>query len=457
MVKVLPTTFSLFESQNIINSSAEPLCISCSDENVFIACEGCILEVYNISTREQIAKIRTIWPAQEVVYNKHGDCIVTIEARSLESPAATSRVYFNWRGIGDFNRPHRVVLMGSTLSQHESVDAEIVELPVENCSCVSVCELTGVIAVGSEKTVRCFALILEAAVSLSTGGYKMVSVLNVRTDMKLRNVKICGNYIACISTHRIRVIKFLIIGSNNHPWSSFQSTDDNSHPESSSNNTASQCEKDANYFLWSPSYIWKAETRMTPKTERSQSHVRTNIDSNSSSPLVVELAGTKNKVPEQSLGTITSPSDEEIINVSTINLPAITHAITEARRDGGKHELEVLGPVEYVWGQPLTIETQDELGANVKCRALTMLYRRFASTGYAYVHVSSNESGLPRTTSLSDSNKQRSATMGGRSLNLSGSLGSKHRGGIHSVQLVPTITTTGMCIIVKSLITDTSE
>ena len=441
MVKVLPTTFSLFENQNIVNSSAEPLCISCSDENVFIACEGCVLEVYNLSTREQIAKIRTIWPVQEIVYNKHGDCIVTVEARNPES-AATSRVYFNWRGIGDFNRPHRVVLMGS-----ESVDAEIVELPVENCSCVSVCELTGVIAVGSEKTVRCFALILEASVSLSTGGYKLVSVLNIRTDMKLRSIKVCGNYIACISTHRIRVLKFLIIGSNNHPWSAFQSNGDDSLLESSRNDT-SQSEKDTNYLLWSPSYIWKAETRMPlkPSADGSPSipRIRTDNDSNNSSPFIVEMESTKKQVPERSFG-VTSPSNEKTTNVSTINLPAITHAITEARRDSGKHELEVLGPVEYVWGQPLTVETQDELGANVKCRALTMLYRRFASTGYAYVHVSSNETSLPpRTGSVYDSGKQRSSTIGGRSTNLSGNLGTKHRGGIHSIQLVPTVTTTGI-------------
>lgn len=451
MVKVLPTKFTLFESQNIINSSTEPLCISCSDENVFIACEGCILEVYTLSTRKQIAKIRTIWPVSEIVYNKHADCIVTLEARSPES-SVTSRVYFNWRGIGDFNRPNRVILMGS---QQELVDAEIVELPVENCSCLSVCELTGVIAVGSERTIRIFALIQEAAVSVSTGGYRLCSVLDIRTDMKLRNVEVCGNYVACISTHRIRVIKFFIIGSSKHPWVTFQSRLNDDSVESVGTSGADG-ETDENFLLWSPSYVWKAETGGMPTKPNNEGYSITKVSttkvstsSDTSSPLVVEL-DSKNEVLERSysLQSSTSPSVEKTSSVSTITLPAITHAITEARKDSGKHELEVLGPVEYVWGQPLTTVTQDELGVNAKCRALTMLYRRFASTGYAYVHVS-KENSLSRGVSAYDPMKQRSSTMGGRSTISPGGWGSKHRGGIHSVQLVPTLAATGLIHLLR--------
>lgn len=444
MVKVLPTQFTLFESQNIINPSAEPLCVSCSDDNVFIACDGCVLEVYTLSTRQQIAKIRTIWPANAVAYNKHGDCIVTVESRSIDS-SATSRVYFKWRGIGDFNRPQKVVLMGSG-SHQDPVDAEIVELPVENCSCISVCELTGVIAVGSEKKIRLFSLIKESTVSLSTGGYKLSSILDIRTDMRLRNINICGNYIACISTHRIRVLKFLVIGSNNHPWSGLQSNAEGSAPLSKKSSTkTSQCKKDEHFLLWSPSYIWEAETKTPVKTSIEEESPVISTPSNTSSPASsADMATSK----QSSLWSspFRSPLQAAAPKLSTITLPAITHAITEARRDSGKHELEVLGPVEYVWGQPLIVETQEELGPYVKCRALTMLYRRFASTGYAYVHVSSNESSHQRPQpSIYDAGKQRSATLGGRSTSSSSSSGgsSKFRGGIHTVQLVPTMTVTG--------------
>ena len=421
MVKVLPTTFTLFESQNIINSSSEPLCITCSDKNVFIACEGCVLEVYTLSTKEQIAKVRTIWPVTDIVYNKHADCIVTLEARSPDS-AATCRVYFNWRGIGDFNRPHRVVLMGSLLSQEESVDAEIVELPVENCSCLSVCELTGAIAVCSERVIQLFALVKENSVSLSTGGYKLGSVLEVRTDMKLRSVKICGNYIACISTHRIRVIKFLITGTDSHPWSEFQSNGfkPSDKPKNASSISA-VCKAYRDFLLWSPSYVWETESKM-PKSQNN--HPSTSKQQKDS---VSELS---NKIT----------AHNTLPDVSTITMPSITRAITEARRDTGKHELEVLGPVEYVWGQPLTLESKDDLGANTKCRSITMLYRRFASTGYAYVHVS-NDGSLPRATPNCDPMKQRSATMGGKP-QTSGGWGGRHRGGIHTVQLVPTVAMT---------------
>lgn len=432
MVKVLPTTFSLFESQNIINSSSEPLCISCSDDNVFIACEGCVLEVYTLPTRKLIAKFRTIWPVSEIVYNKHADCIVTLEVRGPES-GTTSRVYFKWRGIGDFDRPHRVILMGSSLSQQEPVDAEIVELPVENCSCLAVCELTGVIAVGSERTIRLFALVQETTASLSTGGYKLGSVLDIRTDMKLRKVQVCGNYIACISTHRIRVLKFFIIGSSNHPWSCFQSRAGDSLHDSRRHN--GDCETDDSFLLWSPSYVWKAEAETNAKAnaEYSSSSMTESTSSDSCSPLIVNAKEVP--IPQRPL-TCQNPLSDHKSNFSTITLPAITRAISEARRDSGKHELEILGPVEYIWGQPLTTETQDDLGMNVKCRALTMLYRRFASTGYAYVHVS-NESSLSRAMPAHDSLKQRS-------ISASGGLGTKHRGGIHSIQLVPTMAVSGI-------------
>ena len=459
MVKVLPTTFTLFESQNIINSSAEPLCISCSEKHVFVACEGCILEVYTLYEREQIAKIRTISPVSEIVYNKHGDCIVTVEARNQDAPS-TVRVYFNWRGIGDAERPQRVVLMDSfSLQDPSQLDAEIVELPVENCSCVSVCDLTGMIAVGSERTIRLFAMRQEPTSSLSTGGYKLLSIMDIRTDMKLRKVKICGNYVACISTHRIRVLKFFITGSDNHPWSRFQPSTSEPPPKKVSGIVG--CKHDSSFLSWSPSKIWEMEAKVPGKpgagvrpkagiepgagTAKGSSSVNAYTPSDTSSP-PVDGESDKQEVPEtsESRPGPLSPLLKRGLNVSTITLPTITRAVGEARRDSGKHELEVLGPVEFVWGQPLTIHLQDELGENAKCQGLTMLYRRFASSGYAYIHVSSNENNLPRAAAAaSDGVKQRSATLGSSGASVGGGSGGKHRGGIHSVQLVPTLTVSG--------------
>ena len=450
MVKVLPTTFTLFERQNIINASAEPLCTHCSEEYVFIACDGSLIEVYNLATTEKVAKLRTIWPVANIAYNSHGDCILTLERRTTDSPA-TARMYFKWRGIIDEEKPTKVIYMGSLSHTTPSeahmttnVDAEIIELPVENCSCISICELTGIVAVGSEKVVYMFALKREPTATLSTSGYKLTSMIDIRTDMKLRNIYICGNYIACISTHRVRVLKCLILGSDNHPWAELQSYT-HSMDRLQQKNTRRHdeiCQTDENFISWSPSYIWEVETRSAPikKVESRQGDVSPCVQSDTTSPLMlingedIELdveteSDQKSDVTKTRTSSVVK-SSVEVPNVATITLPAITHAISEARKDGGKHELEVLGPVEFVWGQPLSLELHDELGDGVRCRVLTMLYRRFPSTGYAYVHVSSE--GRPRSMT-----EKRSSTL--PNVKSSGGGIGRYKGGLHSIKLVPTL------------------
>ena len=110
MVKVLPSKFTLFE-QNIFTPSGEPLAITCSDECLFIAEEGCLLEVYKLDSLESIAQFRTISPVVQFVYNAKGDCIVTLE-RKQPNAHGFARVYFNWRG-SSVDKPVRVSMMNA--------------------------------------------------------------------------------------------------------------------------------------------------------------------------------------------------------------------------------------------------------------------------------------------------------------------------------------------------------
>ena len=156
MVKVLPAAFTLFE-QNIFNTPSEPLCIHCLEDYVFIACEGCIIEAHDLKKNEKMARLRTILPVSELVYNSLGDCIVSLERRTSESPVSL-RIYFKWHVIRELETPMRVITLTSSahgghapLILPPAVDAKVLELPMEGVSCLW---LMGTIAMGSNKTVR---------------------------------------------------------------------------------------------------------------------------------------------------------------------------------------------------------------------------------------------------------------------------------------------------------------
>ena len=54
--------------------------------------------------------------------------------------------------------------------------------------------------------------------------------------------------------------------------------------------------------------------------------------------------------------------------VRMLALPMVVRAIDQSKSKLDKHELEVLGPVEYVWGQSLSTQLHREAGQNLKCR-----------------------------------------------------------------------------------------
>ena len=453
MVKVLPTAFTLFEKQNIFNAPSEPLCVHCSEDYVFIACEGCVIEAHDLKKNEKMARLRTILPVSELVYNPLGDCIVSLERRTPESPASV-RIYFKWRVIRELETPTRVITLTSPAHGGHAplilppvVDAEVLELPVEGVSCLAVCRLTGTIAVGSDKTVRLFTLRRGRGdvptASLSTGGFSIVAYMDVITDMKLKKICICGHYLACVSTHRVRVLKILMLGPPGVqlPWEQFQldSTHAKRHARSRTHKSVSGQEEyknDGNFLCWSPSYVWEAEARGRGSTEMSPPQT----------PLVtMSDEKSKSSLPHPFLMDKTTPL------IGTISVPSISSSSTSSfKRDPAKTtELEILGPVEYIWGQPVSVVLHGDGGGGAgggareetKCWVVTMLYRRLASSGFSYVHTSSSSSS-------GGEGRERAATIdpssGIGTDRVSGTVKPKTKGGIHSVQLVPSFTNEGL-------------
>ena len=156
------------------------------------------------------------------------------------------------------------------------------------------------------------------------------------------------------------------------------------------------------------------------------------MSSTSASPLDEK---TKSSLPHPFLKDKTTPL------ISTISVSSISLSSSSFKKDSSKTELEILGPVEYIWGQPVSVVLHGDAGGGAneetKCWVVTMLYRRLASSGFSYVHTSSSLSGTSSET------RDRSSTVdgvtGGDGMS-AGHTKSRTKGGIHSVQLVPTFT-----------------
>lgn len=240
-MKVFPNSFSFIEKQRLLTSVPnEPVAISCSDKYLFVAEEGCLLEVYSLDTLKPLGQFRTVSPVRDLVYNTKGDCVVTLERKSAVSHGF-ARIYFKWRGAS-VDKPMRISLLSSlSVSQQDKdmwrtqdhVAAEIVELPGELNSpvtCLACCPESGRIAVGMDTTLRIFTL------TANTGGGGMSSeegtasdqsgvshdsslhlshtidiLMDIHTNTSLHKLAIFSDYVAFISPHEARVLQLSLL------------------------------------------------------------------------------------------------------------------------------------------------------------------------------------------------------------------------------------------------------
>ncbi len=240
MVKLFPNSFSVVEKQRLLTSvPGEPVAIACSDECLFVAEEGCLLEVFSLGTLQLLGKFRTVSPVRDIVYNAKGDCIVTLERKSAVSHGF-ARVYFKWRGAS-VDKPMRISMLNSFSQDmrrpQDQVAAEIIELPGELNSpvtCLACCPESGRIAVGMDTTLRIFTLSSPTPHSSSEGGvsseeggrredtpfwegvagagsHSIDILMDIHTNTPLHKLDIFSDYVAFISSNEVRVLKLSIL------------------------------------------------------------------------------------------------------------------------------------------------------------------------------------------------------------------------------------------------------
>ena len=428
-----------------------------------------MVEVYNLCTLDQLAQFRTVSPVVQIAYNIIGDSIVTLERKHSLSHGFV-RVYFKWRGLSA-DKPMRIrmasAVQRSLPGGRGRVAAEIVELPSDaggSVSCLACCEYTGRIVVAMGSLLRVFYLEKEEEMqandpsffslrsSVPTKASSPLSpsnslplpltsspstpnieiLLDIQTNTtQLEMVSIVGDYIAFISSNEVRVVKLSLFHSGPDPIPDYEGLGnrelqleggvaseggENLGPRLS----RGQIVRDRNFLLWSPSAVWEAEKRA--HSSSTADHVTSPISPahNSSRDSHVTPPHLSSNAPL----------------VGTVHLKSITQAISEKTKD--RATMEVLGPVEYVWGHPLTVRvnhvSNDGCHGIPECRVLTMLYRRFSA----------------------ESTSRNTSSVGGASLSLGGVFrgqrstlpvrvqGGRRLGGeggwdgLHSVQLIPT-------------------
>ena len=399
MVKVLPSKFTLFE-QNIFTPSGEPLAITCSDECLFIAEEGCLLEVYKLDSLESIAQFRTISPVVQFMYNSKGDCIVTLEQKQPNA-YGFARVYFNWRG-SSVDKPVRVSMMNAfmqgVIQTQDRIAADIVELPAEphrSVDCLACCKQTGRIAIGMRKTVRVFSLDVDRSGGASCKEYLTHNIqilLDIRTSIILKKVTIFDSYIAFISSCEAQVVKISLLNSEAKPTLKEHQSKEELEQSKTSLQASDEIPKDSNFVSWSPSKVWEVELQSGTASSRGAA-----------------------SGPDSDHVTSGDTHPSSSAQVGTLTLPTISQATLKKSTD--KHPTEILGPVEYVWGQPVDVEVENATKEDPKCRLLTMLYRR-----------------LPQN--ASSEQRGRVATLPAR---YTPGVREGGEGGLHTVELIPTV------------------
>ena len=229
MVKVFPSYFSFIEKQRILTAvQGEPVAVTCSEECVFIAEEGCLLEIFSLASLQLLGQVRTVSPVKDLVYNAKGDCIVTLERKSAVSHGF-ARVYFKWRGA-TVDKPMRISLLHSFSTDmrrpRDHVTAEIIELPGELNSpvtCLACCAESGRVAVGMDTTLRIFTLHEEKGSMSSEEDqpgeqrgddgltHTIDILLDIHTNTPLHRLSIFSDYVAFISTSEVRVLKLSLL------------------------------------------------------------------------------------------------------------------------------------------------------------------------------------------------------------------------------------------------------
>ena len=194
-----------------------------------------------------------------------------------------------------------------------------------------------------------------------------------------------GDYVAFISTNEVRVVKLSLFQPETDMIPEYQPTVNTRGGKGEVvGKDLGNIVVDKNFVSWSPSVVWEAEKKSAVGSEMSQEAEAGDLAASH------DLQGDDHKTSHDaaSKGTacdITSEghmTSRDITHspplIGSLTLDSVAQATAEKLSD--RSTVEILGPVEYVWGHPLTVKVSKSSHSSSlsrpDCRVLTMLYRR---------------------------------------------------------------------------------
>ena len=345
MVKVIPE-LHLVTSQDILTVPEEPIAVCCAKDYLFISTQNCTMEVFELKTLKPLNKFRTVLPATSIVYNTKEDCLVTLESKNVQSPS-TARVYINWR-LATTDTPVRARLAAPFKhSDYSSTPkAETVELNInyaKSVSCISCCQETGLIALAAASTVSIYALNDE----LGDGLTIIEPFLDITFSFPVERLAIYVSYVACASHHEAFVVRYLLHGRKKKHWNSALFVEEKF---SSLERNSKKTSLDRDFILWSPVNSWKTDE--------------------------CPLSHSQPGVPKEEASCLLHGSD-----VETVLLDSVCREFNSRSVD--QRPVEVLGPVEFIHGEPVNFMIHKKDNEKIDCRLVTLLFRRFAKVSLA--------------------------------------------------------------------------
>lgn len=351
MVKVIPE-LELMLSQDILTIVEEPIAVCCIKDYLFISTQNCTMEVYELKTLKLLNKFRTVLPATSIVYNVKGDCLVTLESKNIHCPSS-ARVYINWR-LATIETPVRARLaapfkLNAFPGADQSPKAETVELNIsyaKSVSCISCCQETGLVALAAASTVSIYALNDD----LEGGLMGIEPFLDITFSFPVEKLAIYVSYIACASHHEAFVVRYLLQGRNKKRWNSALYVKEKF---SSLERNIKETTFDRDFILWSPVNSWKPEE-----------------------PQIMSGSHEQCGIPREEVSYLLHNS-----NVETVLLDSVCREFNIRSVD--QKPVEVLGPVEFIRGEPVNYMIHKKENEQVDCRVVTLLFRRFARVSLA--------------------------------------------------------------------------
>ncbi|XP_070560832.1 BLOC-2 complex member HPS3-like [Ptychodera flava] len=374
-----------FVSQQVFTTKSEPIALCCVGDQLLVSTDQCNIEIYALSHSEKSCQLshsfNTVALAHQILHNGKGNYIATLEVKTTRHNTVTFvRIYMNWATCSN-QHPVRARVAGCNVrwTEMNTSTLEVMEILIkETVTHISSCDKTGNLVVAVGKCVKLYYHCMKTLGNTDLRYNDFEPALSIEMGFNLLEVAVCGDYLAGISVDQIRVVR--LVWSRKRPSLVSEGAVGGVSGSRRSVSRYSSLEDDMQ--------------TISPITDE-----RDHQDG-ASTPMDEELQTEKAPLPWQSQAFYEAFTDEESqrfhveddhyvlwnfnasVHSTDENIISPLSVVQETVTDN-KDEvaIEVLGPVESVAGNPITVEWIGKYKSSAPIATSTLLYRHCTFPG----------------------------------------------------------------------------